>query len=153
MHILIYGTSTQALHFLPALALNYTLLGFVDSDPAKQGTRWMNRPVYHPGQLGELKFDQILIASCFIDEINQTLASYGIAPGIAVTKLDAIQQTSREYERALQAVRSKAEDRLPKIPLQWQHIAGATLLTDAKPYSSSCPSRASSPSWGGGRGF
>ncbi|MGE6123036.1 nucleoside-diphosphate sugar epimerase/dehydratase [Aeromonas media] len=46
MHILIYGTSTQALHFLPALALNYTLLGFVDSDPAKQGTRWMNRPVY-----------------------------------------------------------------------------------------------------------
>lgn len=33
MHILIYGTSTQALHFLPALALNFTLLGFVDSDP------------------------------------------------------------------------------------------------------------------------
>ena len=130
MHILIYGTSTQALHFLPALALNYTLLGFVDSDPAKQGTRWMNRPVYHPSQLGELKFDQILIASCFIDEINQTLASYGIAPGIAVTELDEIQQTSREYERALQAVRSKAEDRLPKIPLQPQHIEGATLLTD-----------------------
>lgn len=130
MHILIYGTSTQALHFLPALALNYTLLGFVDSDPAKQGTRWMNRPVYHPSQLGELKFDQILIASCFIDEINQTLASYGIAPGIAVTELDEIQQTSREYESALQAVRSKAEDRLPKIPLQLQHIEGATLLTD-----------------------
>ncbi|MFC3912165.1 class I SAM-dependent methyltransferase [Pseudaeromonas sharmana] len=130
MHILIYGTSAQALHFLPALALNYTLLGFVDSDPARQGTRWMNRPVYHPSQLGELKFDQILIASCFIDEINQTLASYGIAPGIAVSELDAIQQTCREYERALQAVRSKAEDRLPKIPLQQQHIAGATLLTN-----------------------
>lgn len=45
MHILIYGTSTQALYFLPALALNHTLLGFVDSEPAKQGSSWMNRPV------------------------------------------------------------------------------------------------------------
>jgi hypothetical protein len=30
---LIYGTSIQALHFLTPLALIYTLLGFVDSDP------------------------------------------------------------------------------------------------------------------------
>ena len=42
MHILIYGTSTQALHFLPALALNHTLLGFVDSDQAKQGSCWID---------------------------------------------------------------------------------------------------------------
>ena len=130
MHILIYGTSTQALHFLPALALNYTLLGFVDSDPAKQGTRWMNKPVYHPSQLGDLQFDKILIASCFIDEINQTLASYGIEPGIPVTDLAEVLQTSREYDQAMRAIRSKAEERLPKIPLQQQHIEGTTLLTD-----------------------
>ena len=132
MHILIYGTSTQALHFLPALALNYTLLGFVDSDPAKQGSRWMNKPVYHPSQLPDLQFDNIVIASSFVSEINQTLASYGLAPGIAATELHDMLQTHDEYERALQAVRSKAEDRLPKIPLQQQHIAGATLLTDRR---------------------
>lgn len=130
MHILIYGTSTQALHFLPALALNHTLLGFVDSDPAKQGSRWMSKPVYHPSQLGDLQFDKILIASCFVSEINQTLASYGIEPGIPVVEFDEILQTSHEYENAMQAVRSKREDMLPKIPLLQRHIEGATLLTD-----------------------
>lgn len=130
MHILIYGTSTQALHFLPALALNYTLLGFIDSDPAKQDTSWMNKPVYHPSQLGKLRFDKILIASCFINEINQTLASYGIAPGISVTELAEVLETNREYCNALQAVRNKTEENLPKIPLLQQHIEGATLLTD-----------------------
>ncbi|MFB3239111.1 class I SAM-dependent methyltransferase [Aeromonas salmonicida] len=131
MHILIYGTSTQALHFLPALALNHTLLGFVDSDPAKQGSRWMNRPVYHPSQLTGLQFDKIVIASCFVSEINQTLASYGIEPGISVEEFDeVVVQTSREYENALQAVRTKREDILPKIPLLQHHIEGATLLTD-----------------------
>jgi len=130
MHILIYGTSTQALHFLPALALNHTLLGFVDSDPAKQGSRWINRPVYHPIQLAGLQFDKIVIASCFVSEINQTLASYGIEPGIPVEEFDEVLQTSREYENALQAVRSKREEILPKIPLLQHHIKGATLLTD-----------------------
>lgn len=130
MHILIYGTSTQALHFLPALALNYTLLGFIDSDPAKQDTSWMNKPVYHPSQLGKLRFDKILIASCFVNEINQTLASYGIAPGISVTELAEVLETNREYCNALQAVRNKTEENLPKIPLLQQHIEGATLLTD-----------------------
>ncbi|WP_421228007.1 class I SAM-dependent methyltransferase [Aeromonas enteropelogenes] len=130
MHILIYGTSTQALHFLPALALNFTLLGFVDSDPAKQGTHWMNKPVYHPSQLSGVQFDKILIASSFVSEINQTLASYGIEPGIPVVACDEILQTSREYENALQAVHSKREDMQPKIPLLQQHIEGTTLLTD-----------------------
>lgn len=131
MHILIYGTSTQALHFLPALALNHTLQGFVDSDPAKQGSHWMNKPVYHPSQLAELQFDKIIIASSFVSEINQTLASYGIEPGIPVEEFDEIVvQTSREYENALQAVRSKRENSLPKIPLLQHHIEGATLLTD-----------------------
>ncbi|WCH27081.1 class I SAM-dependent methyltransferase [Aeromonas salmonicida] len=131
MHILIYGTSTQALHFLPALALNHTLLGFVDSDPTKQGSRWMNRLVYHPSQLAGLQFDKIVIASCFVSEINQTLASYGIEPGISVEEFDeVVVQTSREYENALQAVRTKREDILPKIPLLQHHIEGATLLTD-----------------------
>ncbi|MDI3430371.1 class I SAM-dependent methyltransferase [Aeromonas sp. V90_14] len=131
MHILIYGTSTQALHFLPALALNHTLQGFVDSDPAKQGSHWMNKPVYHPSQLAGLQFDKIIIASCFVSEINQTLASYGIKPGIPVEEFDEIVvQTSREYENALQAVRSKREDSLPKIPLLQHHIEGAALLTD-----------------------
>ncbi len=131
MHILVYGTSTQALHFLTALALNHTLLGFVDSDPAKQGSHWMNKPVYHPSQLAELQFDAIIIASCFVNEINQTLARYGIEPGIPVEAFDEIVvQTSREYENALQAVRSKREETLPKIPLLGHHIEGATLLTD-----------------------
>ncbi|MEZ6937829.1 class I SAM-dependent methyltransferase [Aeromonas sp. S12(2024)] len=130
MHILIYGTSTQALHFLPALTLNYTLLGFVDSDPAKQGSRWMNKPVYHPSQLAGLQFDKILIASCFVSDINLTLASYGIEPGIPVTDLTEVLQTSSEYDQAMRAVRSKAEERLPKIPLQQQHIEGTILLTN-----------------------
>lgn len=130
MHILIYGTSTQALHFLPALALNHTLLGFVDSDQAKQGSCWMSKPVYHPSQLGDLQFDKILIASCFVSEINQTLASYGIEPGIPVVEFDEVLKTSLEYDNAMQAVRSKREDMQPKTPLLQRHIEGATLLTD-----------------------
>lgn len=130
MHILIYGTSTQALHFLPALALNYTLLGFVDSDPAKQGSHWMNKPVYHPCQLSGLQFDQILIASSFVSEINQMLTSYGIDPGIPIVECNEVLKTSREYENALHALRSKREDMLPQTPLLQHHIEGATLLTD-----------------------
>lgn len=130
MHILIYGTSTQALHFLPALAFNHTLLGFIDSDPTKQGSRWMNKPVYHPSQLAGLQFDKIVIASCFVSEINQTLARYGIGPGIPATEFPEVLETRSEYENALQAVRSKREDMLPKIPLLQTHIEGATLLTD-----------------------
>lgn len=109
MNILIYGTSNQALQYLPALALHYTLLGFVDSDPAKQGTRWMNRPVYHPSQLAGLQFDHILIASSCVSEINQTLASYGVVPGIPVTQLTEVAQTRQDYDEALRAVRGRAE--------------------------------------------
>ena len=90
----------------------------------------MNKPVYHPSQLSGVQFDKILIASSFVSEINQTLASYGIEPGIPVVACDEILQTSREYENALQAVHSKREDMLPKIPLLQQHIEGTTLLTD-----------------------
>ena len=71
-----------------------------------------------------------MIASSFVSEINQTLASYGIEPGIPVVECDEILQTSREYENALQAERSKREDMLPKIPLLQQHIEGTTLLTN-----------------------
>lgn len=131
MHnILIYGTSTQALHFLPALALNYTLLGFVDSDPAKQGSHWMNKPVYHPSQLAKIQFDKIMIASSFVNEINLKLASYGIGPGIPIAECSEVLRISREYENALLAVRSKREHMLPKIPLLQQHIEDATLLTN-----------------------
>ena len=90
----------------------------------------MNKPVYHPSQLPGVQFDKILIASCFVSEINQTLASYGIEPGIPVVECDEVLKTSREYENALQTVRSKREDMLPKIPLLQHHIEGATLLTD-----------------------
>jgi hypothetical protein len=90
----------------------------------------MNTTGLYPSHLGGAKIRPILIASCFIDAINQTLASYGIAPGIAVTEWTRSQQTSREYERALQAVAQQKRRPPAEIPLQPTHIAGATLVDD-----------------------
>ncbi|MGE6105554.1 class I SAM-dependent methyltransferase [Aeromonas veronii] len=128
MQVIIYGTSSYALHFLPALALNFNIIGFVDSDPAKKGTIWMGKKTYHPSELGQLNFYFIVIASTFVKEINNTLRSYGLPEGITPTELPEVMQTFHLYENAIKKIRFDKEKKIPKSSLQQSHIKNAILI-------------------------
>lgn len=128
MRAIIYGTSTYALHFLPALALNFTVIGFADSDPSKKGTNWMGKNIYHPSELGQLNFDIIIIASTFVEEINSILRLYGLPEGIATTELSEVMQSFHLYETAIKKSRLDKEKRIPKIALQHPHIKNTNLI-------------------------
>jgi hypothetical protein len=130
MRILIYGTSNKALLSLPSLALKHEILGFIDSNPVKLGTTWLNTPVYHPSELYKLEFDKIIIASSYKDEINQILREYDLPQGIHVDEISIIKSTQNAYDNALRDMRRRDEAQLPKQPLCQRHINGTRLLTN-----------------------
>lgn len=128
MQVIIYGTSTYALKFLPALTLHFSVIGFIDSDHTKKGTSWMGKPIYHPNELGQLTFDIIIIASTFSEEINNTLRLYGQPEGMLPTEFPEIMQTFNLYDNAIKENRLDKENIIPKRALQQCHLQNAILI-------------------------
>ncbi|AIY79455.1 methyltransferase [Clostridium botulinum] len=78
----IFGTGTGYLkmkYLLPEDS--YELIGFIDNDNNKQGTIFEGKKVFSPSEAIKKKFDQILIASTFFDEIENQLLELGIEKG------------------------------------------------------------------------
>ncbi|MBL4630525.1 MAG: class I SAM-dependent methyltransferase [Paraglaciecola sp.] len=130
--ILIYGTSNKALRELPAILMNYTLIGFVDSDLQKQSQTLLGLSIYHFSDLLQLDFDLIIICSEFSIEIERTLTSLNISNFINSKDLVNVQKTSLEIVKYQQSLREKEVNTIPKIPLLAKHIENCQMITNRK---------------------
>lgn len=76
--ILIFGAGSGGVNFYKSCRGRFRVLGFVDNSSQKQGQRLFGKPVYAPGELAQLDFDKIIIASDYYVEIYPQLISQGI---------------------------------------------------------------------------
>lgn len=81
-----FGASTAGQAYLENSRDTYTVVAFVDRDPAKQGTSHAGVPVLAPEALAELDFDVVVITSSYITSIRETLrADFGLSDEQIVT--------------------------------------------------------------------
>lgn len=129
-HIYLYGTGSKAMLWLPVLALNYRILGFVDSDLNRLNKYLLGLPVLHPSELVGKTFDMVVIASSFSKEIQQTLAFHGCQTGINLEELPNLTVQSEEYENMLNEYRHKQTQHFPSTKLTETHLSQAKLISD-----------------------
>src|SRR5690606_11978664 len=68
MKVYIYGTGSGAEKFFSRLDFNKVeIIGFLDSDKAKEGSKFLGYKVFHPTSLSNSVFDYIVIASQYIE--------------------------------------------------------------------------------------
>lgn len=84
MKIYIYGTGSGAEKFFSRLYFNQVeIMGFLDSDKAKEGSEFLGYKVFHPTSISNSVFDYIVIASQYI-EIYCYLLSLGFDDSIII---------------------------------------------------------------------
>jgi hypothetical protein len=128
--VLIYGTSSKALQELPAILLNFTLIGFVDSAIQKQNQKLLGLPVYHFSHLKQLDYELIIICSSFSVEIEQTLKSLEIENFVNSKDIIDVQQLTSEITSYQQRLRKNQSNVMPKTPLLAKHIKNCKMITD-----------------------
>ena len=77
--ILIFGASSGGVNFYNSQRRRYQVLGFIDNDTKKQGQHLLGHLIYGPGELNQLGFDKIIIASDYFDAIFPQLLELGIS--------------------------------------------------------------------------
>jgi hypothetical protein len=128
--VLIYGTSTKAITELPAILINYKVLGFIDSDIKKNNQSLFDFPVFHYSELHKISCDLIIICSSFYDEIKSILESLNIKSFVNSSDIQVVQKTISDllsYKRALKNIELKA---IPQTPLLVSHIQSCQMLTN-----------------------
>ncbi len=99
--IYIYGTGSKVLRFLPALALKYEIMGFLDSDITRQGEAFLGREISHITSVYTDDYKYIVIVSSYVDEINELIASHELEAGIPVEELQEVVSLSVEYTKLI----------------------------------------------------
>ena len=128
--VLVYGTGSMALDYLPAVSIANEVIGFVDSDPNKRSRRLLGLPIYHPSDLNHLRFDEIILASSFADEIKQTLAEYGYRSALDIDNDTSINELRDEYRKLYKEYCERPSASIPSLPLEKKHIDSAKLIKD-----------------------
>lgn len=91
--IIIYGTGRSAENLFQFFNNEkYNLLAYVDSDPAKEYSKFNNKLVLAPDKIKYIHYDFIIIASRYYDEIYNTLLEIGIEKDKILDKFDLIRQ-------------------------------------------------------------
>ncbi len=88
--VLIWGTGEAGKTAYRRLRETAQLIGFIDSNPAKTGTYLFDLPIHSPGELKDLEYDRIVIASMYHAEIMVQLIT---DLGVPVTKIDVAPPT------------------------------------------------------------
>lgn len=132
--ILIYGTSNKAMRELPALLLQYELLGFVDSNAQVEPNILLGLPIYHYTSLDKVKYDVIVICSGFYVEISEILQAQGIQNFVDSDTLNLVQGLTTElldYQNKLQhKLRAQQLRSIPLVALEKMHIDCCQTITD-----------------------
>lgn len=77
--ILIFGTGSSAEKFIANIDFDKVdILGFIDNDHKKQNTKFMGIKITSPNEIKKFDFDNIIIASQFVDEIIPQLLNLGV---------------------------------------------------------------------------
>ncbi len=127
--IYVYGTGSKAIHSIASLALQYQVLGFVDSDESKRGQRLLGLPIVHSSDLPKLEFDEVVIASSYEYEIRNILKDLNYS-GTSLDDLTEIKTLNEELKSHQIPYRKQQSAKLPRTPLNHEHISGAKLLTN-----------------------
>ena len=137
--IYIYGTGRKALQFLPIVGLHYTVLGFIDSKPDKRGKRLFGLPIYHVSDLTSLNYDKVIVISSFSSEIKRELKLRQLE-SCDIDELPELIDLYREYTITEENARAQVNDKLPRTPLNNEHLHNAELLVCRKTLLERLPS-------------
>ncbi len=130
--IYIYGTGSKAINYLPALSLNFTILGFIDSDKEKHSQKLLGFTVYDIKKL-KLKVDEsIIICSSYHNQINDLLLNEGFPKALTVDEIKNIAQLKDEYLDQIERYRHHREKTIPKLALDKKHLDNAKLIANRK---------------------
>lgn len=77
--VLLFGAGTLGVKLLQNLPSSMEAIGFVDNDPAKQGTTVSGIEVLKPGDILTTEFDYIVLASSFVARIVDQLMALGVS--------------------------------------------------------------------------
>ena len=86
--ILLFGASEAGLNALTHLSNKVVVIGFIDNDKKKTGTKYQGFPVFSPSDLENLEYDFILITSMYLTEIHSQLLDIGIAEDKIITGIE-----------------------------------------------------------------
>lgn len=126
MNVLVYGIGSKALKFTPAIAMHFTIVGYVDSK-AKYAS-FLSKKVYSPNSLKGLHFDKIIICSSFTEEIVFHLESLNITNFVNVDSMEEIKSLVSEMDKHKEAIESHKINKMISASLSSRHIANARLL-------------------------
>ncbi|MCS3469750.1 capsular polysaccharide biosynthesis protein [Pseudomonas sp. JUb42] len=76
--VYVFGASVGGINFYKRHGRQYEVLGFVDNSAQKHGQLVLNKLIHAPGELSQLSFDRIVIASDYYPEIFPQLIGLGI---------------------------------------------------------------------------
>ena len=102
--ILVFGTGGAAEKLMENGADIYDIIGFADNNPKKQGTLFHDRRVYAPAEIRGLPFEEIIVASMWLNDIREQLVEqYGIPA-------DVIRSIPKVFSSAGKRYRPFADD-------------------------------------------
>jgi predicted SAM-dependent methyltransferase len=76
--ILLFGAGSGGILAYNNLPNNYSCIGFIDNDSAKQGKEIVGKPIIAPKQLSQYRFDAIILSSIFSADIRNQLLALGV---------------------------------------------------------------------------
>ena len=74
---MVWGTGSFYEKYRTRIEEGCYVLGFIDSDKAKQGSLFHEKEIYAPSELASLNFDMILVFSSYAQEIARELYVMG----------------------------------------------------------------------------
>ena len=86
--ILLFGASEAGLNALTHLSNKVVVIGFIDNDSKKIGTKYQGFPIFSPTELSNLEYDFIIITSMYLTEIHSQLIDLGIDESKIVSGID-----------------------------------------------------------------
>lgn len=95
VRILIYGTGGTAERLFRRIdedEENYNILAYIDSDIKKEYSKFRNKLIISPGKIKYIKYDYIVIASIYFDEIYNILLENGVKEDKIISKYDIVEQ-------------------------------------------------------------
>ncbi len=71
--VLIFGASNSGRSQFERIRRSHEVIGFVDNSSSKQGLSLNKKPIYSPQDIPKLRYDEIIVASCYYEEITKQL--------------------------------------------------------------------------------
>lgn len=134
--IMIYGCGSKALTYLPALALNYEIQGFIESEVTETDT-FLGKPLITPSKIQDFDFEFIVIASSYQSIIAQTLESRDIRNYVPIEDLADIYKQAPLYHQHLGELQESIFAQIKS--LSEEHIKNTELLLNRKALLSKLP--------------